>query len=347
MNSHRRAVEPEDIDIDDVADERDLSADPERGRRRRRRRWIAVIVVLALLLVVVGVVGGYLYSLQHSFYSKSAQVPLPQSSQQDGPGENYLLLGSDKRDAEEAKAAKVYGQRSDVMMLVHVSADKKSVYVSSFPRDLYVDIPGHGKDRINAALAFGGVPLTVQTVEQYTGVPIDHAALIDFDGIKAVVDQLGGVDVEVDETFEGDGITFTKGVQHMDGATALTFVRQRKQLADGDFARNRHQQALLSAMATKLISADTLSDPLKIKDLVDGASPYLTVDDGLTSTEMVSTALGLRSIRTGDIRYLSVPHGEPTTTKSGASVVSTDEKAMDEFRTALKDDTMEAYYSSH
>src|SRR5690606_27957882 len=105
----------------------------------------------------------------------------------DGSGRNFLLLGSDKRSEEDAASQGVSGQRSDVMMLVHVADDDSSVYITSFPRDLYVEIPGHGKGRINAALAYGGVGLAVTTVENYVGVPIDHVALIDFDGIEQLV----------------------------------------------------------------------------------------------------------------------------------------------------------------
>lgn len=318
---------------------------PQHRRRRRRRRRIALAVILALLLGVVLVVGGYLFSLRQSYYAKSTRVALSTQKPQEAAGENFLLLGSDRRDPEAAEAEHVSGQRSDVMMLVHVSADKQSVYVMSFPRDLYVDIPGHGKDRINAAIAFGGVPLAVTTVQDYTGVPIDHVALIDFDGIKGLVDVLGGVDVRVDQSFEGDGVSFTAGTQHMDGETALTYVRQRKQLAEGDFARNRHQRDLLSAILGEIISRETLSDPLKIKDMVDTVSPFLTVDDGLTASEMVSLGYSLRDVRSQDIFYLEMPHGDPTTTSGGASVVSTDEEAMDVLRTALREDDMAAYYS--
>ncbi|GAB2539379.1 LCP family protein [Brachybacterium huguangmaarense] len=337
---------PDDDTADDAADDTEGGSRPPR-RRRRRRALIALGVVGALVLACAAVAGTYLYSLQHSFYSKSVQVALPQSGTAQGPGENYLLLGSDKRAPEEAEAANVHGQRSDVMMLVHVDAAHENVYVSSFPRDLYVDIPGHGTGRINSALAYGGVPLAVQTVEQYVGVRIDHVALIDFDGIQGLVDELGGVDVMVDQSFEGDGIQFTQGLQHMDGETALVFVRQRKQLAEGDFARNRHQRALLRAIAEKIISRDTLTDPMRIQDLVSTIAPYMTVDDALTATEMVSLGFSMRGIRGTDIHYLEVPHGGPTTTSGGASVVATDEEAMDVFRTALKDDVMASYYSAH
>lgn len=334
-----------DIDIDDLPDSTD--AERQDHRRRRRRALIALGVAAAIVLSVLAVIGGYLFSLQRSFYSTSVQVALPSSSQSAGTGENYLLLGSDKRNPEQAAAEKVSGQRSDVMMLVHVDAARRAVYVASFPRDLYVPIPGHGTDRINSALAYGGVPLAVTTVEGYVGVRIDHVALIDFEGIQNLVDTVGGVDVQVDQTFDGDGVHFQQGTQHMDGATALTFVRQRKQLADGDFARNRHEQALLSALADRIISADTLRDPRRVQDLVTATAPFMTVDDGLTPGALASLGFGLRDVRSSDIHDLAVPHGDPTTAPGGASVVATDEAAMDEFRTAVREDDLGTYYSRH
>src|SRR5699024_6196031 len=147
--------------------------------------------------------------------------------------------------------------------------------------------------------------------------------------------------------FEADGHQFTEGTQSMDGEQALTFVRQRKQFADGDFQRNRNQQAVLQGIADKLISADTLTDPRKLRDTIDAVSPYLTTDDGLSSTAMVELGLSLRSVRSGDLYFLSVPHAGPETTSGGASVVATDEESMDELRAALRSDDMGPYYAQN
>lgn len=327
---------------------------PEPGRRSSRRMaLIGLGVITALVLAAGVVVGGYLLSVRNQ-YEKRSTVSITRGAsdgerpeQAEGTGRNFLLLGSDKRSEEEAASSGVTGQRSDVMMLVHISDDNQEVYVTSFPRDLYVDIPGHGKDRINAALAFGGVPLAVSTVENYTGVPIEHVALIDFDGIEGLVDSLGGIEVQVPQSFEADGHQFTEGTQHMNGEQALTFVRQRKQFADGDFQRNRNQQAVLMGIADKLISADTLSDPLKLKDTVGTISPYLTTDEGLTASAMVELGLSMRSIRSDDLYFLSVPHGGPYTTSGGASVVATEEGEMDKLRQALREDDMGTYYAEN
>src|SRR5699024_2526486 len=132
------------------------------------------------------------------------------------------------------------------------------------------------------------------------------------------------VDVKIPESFEAQGHQFTEGTQTLDGEEALAFVRERKQFAEGDFQRNRNQQAVLQGIASKLISADTLSDPGKLSSTVESISPYLTTDAGLTGRKMVELGLSLRSVRSDDIHYLSVPHGGPTTTSGGASVVATD-----------------------
>lgn len=339
----------DDLDLSDRWE--DDTPDPDRRRRRRRRALIALGIVAALVIAVGAVVGLYLKGLNDA-YQKRTTVSLSRGKSdgdrpEAGKGRNFLLLGSDRRDPKEAKASGVYGQRSDVMMLVHVTADNKDVYISSFPRDLYVDIPGNGKDRINAALAFGGVPLTVTTVENYVGVPIENVGLIDFNGTKGLVDALGGVDVAVDRDFTANGKTFTKGKQHMDGETALVFVRQRKQFAEGDFQRNRNQQAVLQAIVEKLISRDTLTDPMKLQSTISALSPFLTTDDGLTSSKMLDIGYSLRSIRGADLHYLSVPHGEPMMTKGGASVVAPDDAGMEPFRKALREDDMGTYYSEH
>ncbi|WP_114856435.1 LCP family protein [Brachybacterium sp. YJGR34] len=346
MNAH------DDLDLPSEWEEEGEDRGTEK-RRGRRAAFIALGLVAVLVVGVGLVIGNYLGGIRGE-YEKRTVVQITRGASDgerpedlDGTGENYLLMGSDKRSAEDASSEGVSGQRSDVMMLVHVSDDKENVYVTSFPRDLYVPVPGYGMDRINSALAYGGVGLAVTTVENYVGVPIDHVALIDFDGIEGLVDSLGGVDVEVPESFEADGVEFTEGTQHMSGEEALAFVRARKQFSDGDFQRNRNQQAVLQGIANSLISADTLSDPGRLTDTVGAISPYLTTDDGLSASSMVELGLSLRSVRSGDIHYLSVPHGGPTTTSGGASVVATDDDAMEPYREALRTDDMGTYYAQY
>lgn len=341
----------DDIDIPGWDEEQDPQEDRQERRRGRLAVFITLGVVAALVLGVGIYAANYVLKLRDSYEKRTvvsiSRGPSDGDAPSDGEGSNYLLLGSDKRSPADEKSQNVSGQRSDVMMLVHVDADRSEVYVTSFPRDLYIDIPGHGKDRINSALAYGGVPLAVTAVENYTGVPIEHVGLIDFDGVEGLVDTLGGVDVRVPQDFESGGSTFHKGIQRVDGKEALAFVRARKNFSEGDFQRNRNQQSLMEGIAKKVISAGTLTDPGKISDLVSKISPFLTTDEGLDGRTMVNLGFGLRGVRNSDIHFLSVPHGDPYTTKGGASVVATDEDQMDILRTALSTDDMATYYSDH
>lgn len=340
----------DDIDLPDGRDQDDQL----RPRRRRRRIALISLLVIGSLIAVGGVLTGrYLHSLEDA-YEKRSVVTLergPSDGERpegtDGSGQNILLLGSDQRAPEDAAAQDVSGGRSDAMMLMHLPEDGSAAYIVSFPRDLHVDIPGHGTDRINAALSYGGLPLAVSTVEDYTQTPIDHVALIDFEGIQGLVDTLGGVDVEVPESFERDGIQFTEGTQHLSGAEALTFARERKRISGGDFSRNQNQQQLLKAVAAELLSGNTLSSPGTMRDTVAALSPYLTTDAALDSQKIVRLGLENRTLRSSDLNFLGAPHGDPFTTSGGASVVASDEEGMDALRTALAEDTMDEYVAEH
>lgn len=125
-------------------------------------------------------------------------------------------------------------------MVAHVPEDRSSIQFMSIPRDSWVDIEGHGKAKINAALSYGGLPLAVSTVEGFIGVPINHVAMIDFEGFQLLTDSVGGVDVESSQAFSSGGHSFTEGTNHLDGEAALAFVRARKQFADGDLQRARN-----------------------------------------------------------------------------------------------------------
>src|SRR3954469_23927263 len=145
-------------------------------------------------------------------------------------------------------------------MIARCSADRQHAQLISIPRDSWVDIPGHGMNKINASYAFGGPSLLIQTVEQLTEVRIDHYVAIDFDGIAEVTDALGGVDVEVAESTQNGPYTFTAGVNHISGEQARWYLGQRYGLAGGDFDRVKRQQQYLRAVFDKLFSSDTFKD---------------------------------------------------------------------------------------
>ena len=180
---------------------------------------------------------------------------------------NILLVGSDSRDPD-APVDRASKWRADTIIVMHIPSSHDRAYLVSIPRDLYVPIPasadaecGSGRRaKINASFAFGGLPLAVRTVECFTDVHIDHVMAIDFAGFKEVTDALGGVELTVERditSIHKPYRKFKKGVNHMNGAEALDWVRQRKQFPDGDFARMRHQQEFLRALMDKAVSTGT------------------------------------------------------------------------------------------
>ena len=323
---------------------------PARPKRSRVRRTVAVIVAV-VLLVVVGGAAAYLLFLNNTVNSnvqRSSLLPTPGvSGATDAPtksaaakdAQNFLIIGSDARSG-------LAGARSDVIVLVHIAADHKTVELIHFPRDLYVDIPGRGKDKINAAFAYGGAPLLVRTVQDLVGVPVDHVGIIDFEGFKRMTDAVGGVNVYVEESSVSQGYTFTKGFQQMNGAQALAFVRERKQLSEGDISRGKRQQAFIKALMLKSLSKDVLGNPVKLAQFVDAGTSNLTVDESFSTGDMRSQAIALRSLRGKDISFITAPFSGFGTSPGGASIDVLDEAGMKALGDALQKDDMGSYSDS-
>jgi LCP family protein required for cell wall assembly len=282
-------------------------------RRGPRPRWgrIALVAGLALLLLVgIGGLGAYLYA-NHLDDQINRTDPFSQITggrpAKVAPGAmNILLLGSDSRNPDFT-AANADKSRSDTIILMHVQADHKHGYLISIPRDLYVPIPGHDRDKINAAFAYGGLPLVIQTVEGFTGVRLDHLAIIDFAGFEKVTDALGGVDLNVEKTITSihkPFRTFKAGMNHFTGAEALDYVRQRYQFPDGDISRERHQQQFLRAIMDKAASSGTLTNPTKLTSFLDAMTKAMTVDKDFSLKDM---ALEFHNLRGNDLTFMTSP----------------------------------------
>jgi LCP family protein required for cell wall assembly len=155
-----------------------------------------------------------------------------------------LALGSDARPGEP-----IAGERSDSIHIVGLNPAKHQASILGFPRDSYVDIPGHGTDKITAAMSFGGPKLTIQTIEQLTGIHIDFYVLTSFPGLKSMINSIGGVTVDVQQAMHDSfsGADFEPGPVHMDGAQALSFARDRHDFSTGDLARSENQGRLFLA----------------------------------------------------------------------------------------------------
>ncbi|MFI6164696.1 MULTISPECIES: LCP family protein [Micromonospora] len=312
------------------------------GGRGPRPRWGRIGLVAGVAVLVLALLGG----AGAWFYTRNLNQDLartdPFSELTGGrPPKavdgalNILLVGSDSRDPD-APVDQQSQWRADTIIVMHIPADHKSAYLVSIPRDLYVPIPENAqadcasgqRAKINAAFAFGGLPLAVKTVECFTDVRIDNVMAIDFAGFKQVTDALGGVDLKVERSITSihkPFRKFTKGTMHMNGAEALDWIRQRKQFPDGDFARMRHQQEFLKALMDKAASTGTLTNPKKLNAFLQSVTDAVTVDQGFSLVDM---ALQFRSLRGENLIFVTSPNSGSDTINGESVVVSDREKAL-------------------
>ncbi|MBT2512769.1 LCP family protein [Arthrobacter sp. ISL-30] len=238
-----------------------------------------------------------------------------------------LILGSDTRDGKNSQYGSAedstgYGQ-SDVMMLLDISKDNKRVSVVSFPRDLLVDIPkciDHESGQtyparsgvmINTAMAEAGIGCAVDTINELTGMKIDHFMMADFNAVKELSSTVGGVDVCIsDAVFDPDsGLRLPKGTSQVEGEQALAFLRTRHAFElGGDLGRIKAQQGFLSALTRKIKDDGTLGDPQKLLRIADVVTQNLTVDDGLASVQSLLTiGSRLRDIDVSKVAFVAAP----------------------------------------
>lgn len=337
-----------------------MSNDAEQAlpaRRRRNKRRNVLLLVLGLFLVAALASAVFVGNLARSFDTKTQKIPVAFPSEtlrpvkpSEGPAAdalNVLILGSDSRgdSLNLAEGGDPSNQRSDTMMWMHIPADRKNIFLMSVMRDTWVDIPGHGQAKINAAMAFGGVPLVVQTLEGMFKNRIDHVAIVDFEGFKAITDALGGVEVDVPlpfTTMHGD-YTYTAGPQKLNGDQALAFVRERYAFSDGDFQRVKDQQIFLKAVLNTVLAPATLANPVKVTALVDKVSPYISVDSGLDAAAVGNLAVGLKSVRGGDVISFTLPTLGTGTSVDGQSIVLRDDNAIAAISEALTADSLGSY----
>ena len=193
-------------------------------------------------------------------------------------GMNILVVGSDTRSTNGA------GGRSDTLMIVHVDPTSNFLSILSIPRDLQVEVPGHGLQKINAAYSFGGPALTIKTVSEVTGIKLDHYMEVDFAAFEDITNTLGGVYIDVDRTYNDGSIQFAPGYQLLNGLNALKYVRTRHDL-NGDFGRMERQQHFLDAVREQAMGWNL---PLKLPSLIKGLFKNLSTD--LHTTDFLKLA---------------------------------------------------------
>ncbi|MBM7824868.1 LCP family protein required for cell wall assembly [Arcanobacterium pluranimalium] len=254
--------------------------------------------LLGTLLIVVLAVGGWCYHL-YNYGNDKLQHLDALSGKADTSGTTYLLVGSDKRGAAIKDGTE--GQRSDTMMLFHVP-DSGNPSLISLPRDAYVSIPGHEKNKLNAAYSFGGPKLLVATVEELSGMKIDHYIEVGMDGIKNLTDAVDGIDLCYEHNINDpwSNLNWTAGCHTANGDTALAFARMRKADPLGDIGRTARQRQVVQSLLRKATSSQVLYSPSTQKALVGAAADSLTVDTNDSLLDIGKAGLNLRKVMSDD-----------------------------------------------
>jgi len=355
---------PSSVELDALlSSEHESEDDPGTPRRRTGRRALiglfACVAVLALAAV-----GGMVY-LQSELAGQVNRIDNVFTGLEDRPARstagtagdalNILVMGTDRRSETATTGSDATGaewvpgaQRTDTIMILHVDGDREGASLISIPRDAWVEVPGYGMNKINAAFSLAGPSLAVRTIEDYTGVRIDHLAVIDWTGFETLTDTLGGVTVTVPRTIEDTkhNVVWTKGEQTLDGAQALMYVRQRYGLPNGDFDRIRRQQAFVRSLMRSSIKTLRGSNPKAAYDLLDATTRTVTVDEGWEFDQMRELTLDLRELSLRTVDFITAPVlglGR----EGDQSVVYLDRPANRDLWSNVFDDRVDRWVDSH
>ena len=324
---------------------------PARSGSGARRAAVAARVVATLLSLVLLVGcgwGWYLGRVADAAVNRTDAIP-SDGNEGSGSAMNLLLVGNDSRTTlseelqSELHTGGDQGFNTDTMILVHVPADGSRASFVSFPRDSYVEIPGYGKDKLNAAYAYGrqnapddaseeeksgqGAQLLVQTISGLTGLRIDHYAEVDLLGFFNLTEVVGGVEVNLCAAVDDrkySGAVFPAGPQVISGADAVKFVRQRHGLPRVDLDRIVRQQVFIGGVLRKMLSEDVMLDLGRQRELAEAASKALTVDRDL---ELLDLAQQMQSVTAGSIEFQTIPIVTPDgRDEQGRSIVQLEDE---------------------
>ncbi|AEG45129.1 LCP family protein [Isoptericola variabilis] len=313
------------------------AAAPGGGFRVRKRRVAGLTLALLLVLLLAWPVGLLVWAngkIQHVEALSGARGT---------PGTTYLLAGSDARGSGGVED-ETEGARTDTIMLLHKPRSGPTALIS-LPRDTYVEIPGHGANKINAAYSFGGAPLLVETVEHLSGLTVDHYAEVGFGSVSEIVDAVDGVELclDYDVNDPNSGLVWQAGCRTADGPTAVAFSRMRYADPKGDIGRAERQRQVIQAVAEKVADRDVLIQPQNQVQLVEAGTDALVVDERTGIIDLGRLAFAFRKA-TGPEGVTGTPPIANPGYDPGTGVGSTvllDEDEIDQFWADLRDGAFE------
>jgi LCP family protein required for cell wall assembly len=320
-------------------------------------RWRLVLwaVVAALGLLALAIVGAGCWMVRSAArierMPEAFRIPEPlRPARTAGRGVNFLVAGLDG----ENRTGIARGARSDAILVAHLDADRRKLWVVSIPRDTWVAIPGRHPNKVNAAYSLGGPSLFVETVETLTRLRMDHLVVVDWTGLRRLTDAVGGVPVDVlppganawrDEVKaaapEEPGVAL-----QLSGDVALPYVSERKHLAAGDFDRMKRQQNFLRAFFRQALDGGFLTDPARLRTAAETVGDAVRVDSALTTGELLSLAASMRALRLHDITFLTAP-SLGVSKRGAADVVLYDTSKGAEMWHALASDRMADFVAAN
>jgi LCP family protein required for cell wall assembly len=313
-----------------------------RARRRRKRVLIGIAVALATLLVLAA---GWFW------WIFGGLERMPQSVGQAGapaPGTTILLVGSDPGHAAPGRSGRPGWRqdlvRSDLVMLLHLTADHRALFVISIPGDAVLKVPGLGPGTLSDAAASGGPRLVARTVEETTGVRLDRMAVLDLNAFREIVDVLDGVVVEVPRQACG----LPPGPHRFDGQTALDYIAMQPCFPRKDLDRVERQQSLVKALMRGGVDGGKITHPLAVSAMLRATAGHLALEDGFSYPAMFGTLWSMRHLRTGNTTFLTVPvAARPLAREGGHDYVLLDDQRDQELWAALRQDRLAEYLALH
>lgn len=324
----------------------------KKGFFRRHKAVTALLTALGLIGALV--LGAAFYLDRQISHIPRVELNIPEANRPAAPSGKYqksmniLLAGADNGDAGGPTIAQTVASgrwtpgshRSDTIMVLHLTSDRKHAYLISVPRDTYTGIDGYGKQKINAAFSFGGPSLYVQTLEQFTGLRMQHLAIIDWNGFRDLSTALGGVRVYVPQDVYDSArdVTWSKGYTTLQGNRALNYVRDRYGLQNGDYDRIKRQQNFMRAALSQAASKGSLTNPIRFKNMLQSITDNLTVDSDFSNSDIRSLAWSLRNLRPKDITFITSPMQRFASNNAGSVIIPDLAKTRELFGDVATDD---------